>query len=468
MLEMTSKLTNLCTDLAQIVGDKHVLTGQDTAAWQSDWTGQFPSNPLAVVRPADTEEVSQVMRYAYAHDISVVPVAGNTGLTGGSQANGKLVLSIERLSTIGEINVGARVTTMGAGVIVDAIDAAAEAHGLTFPLSFGASGSARLGGVLSTNAGGANVLRYGTARELCLGIEAVLPNGDVIDLLSPLRKNNTGFDLRNLLIGAEGQLGIITAATVKLFPRPNDHFTLLVGMDDLAQTSALLNAFQDASNGQLVAFEYMCSGYFDLLHAKHPGKFPSFAVPPANGMLIEVSAQHQIDEDPLMQVLEEAFNKGWVNDALVAQNESQRQEMWHMREISAELIFAHPHAIDTDIAVPLDLICAYLKEVRAKLKTIDTECLELTVGHMGDGNLHVAVHPSSDDPEKMAALRDAIEAQAVSMGGTFSAEHGIGLCKLSAMAQHKNAIQLDLMREIKAVFDPKGLMNSGKYLPDPA
>lgn len=467
MPEMTSETANLCTDLAKIVGDRHVLTGQDTAPWQCDWTGQFPSTPLAVVRPADTREVSQVMRYASTNHIPVVPVAGNTGLTGGSQANGKLVLSVERLSMIGEINVAARVTTMGAGVVVDAIDAAAEAHGLTFPLTFGASGSARLGGVLSTNAGGANVLRYGTARELCLGVEVVLPNGDVIDLLSPLRKNNTGFDLRNLLIGAEGQLGIITTATVKLFPRPSHHFTALVAMDDLARTSALLNAFQDASNGQLVAFEYMSSGYFDLLRAKHPGKFPGFAATPANGMLIEVSAQHQLMEPSLMQVLEEALENSWISDALVAQNEGHRQEMWHMREISAEMIFAHPHAIDTDIAVPLDLIDSYLNQVRAKLKMIDPECREMTVGHMGDGNLHVAVHPSTNDPEKMAALRDAIESQAVSMGGTFSAEHGIGLCKLTAMAQHKDATQLGLMREIKAVFDPKGLMNSGKYLPNP-
>lgn len=459
-------MSDLIEALSAIVGPAQVLTGPDTAPWDSDWTGQYQGKPLAVVRPADRDQVAALLRLANVRNLSVVPVSGNTGLNGGALGTGAIVVSLTRMNRIREIRPNARVAVVEAGVIVDSLNAAAEDHGLIFPLAFGASGSAMIGGVLATNAGGANVLRYGNTRDMCLGLEAVLPDGRVLDLMQALHKNNSGFDLRDLLIGAEGQLGIITAAVMKLHPAPTQRVTAMVAMPALEPAPALLNRLQDASGGAVVAFEFMprsfIKGHLALISdAREP-----FDAPYPVNLLVELAATRAGGLDAILEeVLAERMEAGEVSDAVIAQNEAQRREMWVRREAAAEIAFARHPVLDTDIAVPIDRVADYLRRIEPRLRSIDPGCEVLSVAHLGDGNIHYTCWPSRDDAGLKAALRAEIDALATDMNGTFSAEHGVGLSKLAPMARHKDPVALEVMRAIKAALDPKRILNPGKTIP---
>ncbi|RWR27614.1 FAD-binding oxidoreductase [Sinirhodobacter populi] len=451
--------------LAAIVGPANVLTGADTARWSRDWTGDYEGVPLAVVRPANRDEVSAVLRFANENGIPVVPVSGNTGLNGGARGTDAIVLSVERMNRIREIRPAARVAVVEAGVVIDALNAAAEEHGLIFPLSFGASGSALIGGVLSTNAGGSNVIRYGNTRDLCLGLEIVLADGRVMDLMQALHKNNSGFDLRDLMIGAEGQLGIITAAVMKLSPRPADRVTAMVAMEDLDPATDLLNDLQDASDNAVVAFEFMPRGFIEgHLEINPAAREPFDARHPVN-LLVELTATRPGGMDEVLEeVLANWMERGIVTDAVIAQNEAQRREMWARRESSAEISFRKHPVIDTDIAVPREMVARYLREIEPRLRAVDPDCEMFSVAHLGDGNIHYNVYPT--DAALMAPLRAEIDALAMEMDGTFSAEHGVGISKLAPMARYKDPVALDVMRAIKAALDPKGILNPGKTLPE--
>lgn len=451
--------------LAAIVGPANVLTGADTARWARDWTGEYEGQPLAVVRPANTAEVSAILRHANAQGIPVVPVSGNTGLNGGARGTGALVLSVERMNRIREIRPGARVAVVEAGVIVDTLNTAAEDHGLIFPLSFGASGSALIGGVLSTNAGGSNVIRYGNTRDLCLGLEVVLADGRVMDLMQALHKNNSGLDLRDLMIGAEGQLGIITAAIMKLSPRPVERVTAMVAMEELDPATDLLNDLQDASGNAVVAFEFMPREFIDGHLEINPAAREPFDAPHPVNLLIELTATRPgALGDVLEEVLSGWMERGIVTDAVIAQNEAQRREMWARRESSAEISFRKHPVIDTDIAVPREDVARYLREIEPRLRALDPDCAVMSVAHLGDGNIHYNVWPT--DPALLDALRAEIDALAMEMQGTFSAEHGVGISKLAPMARYKDPVALEAMRAIKAALDPKGILNPGKTLPE--
>ncbi|MFT4013536.1 MAG: FAD-binding oxidoreductase [Paracoccus sp. (in: a-proteobacteria)] len=459
-------MADLITELGGILGSDRVLTGADTAKWDQDWTAQYRGSPLAVVRPADRDQVAAVLRLASARGVPVVPVSGNTGLNGGALGQGAIMLSLDRLNRIREIRPDTRIAVVEAGVIVAALDAAAEAHGLTFPLAFGASGSAMIGGVLSTNAGGANVLRYGNARDLCLGLEVVLADGRVLDLMQALHKNNSGFDLRDLMIGAEGQLGIITAAIMKLHPRPAARVTAMVAMPALEPAMGLLNALQDATGGAVLAFEFMPRAHIEGHLKIDPKAREPFDAPYPVNLLIELAASRaDALADVLEQALAERLGTGEVADAVIARNETQRDEIWARREAAAEIAFRRAPVLDTDIAVPLGRVADYLRQIEPRLRALDPGCEVLSVAHLGDGNIHYTCWPSSGDAGLMAALRAEIDALAVEMKGTFSAEHGVGLSKLAPMARHKDPVALDVMRAIKAVLDPAGILNPGKTLP---
>ena len=466
MMEMDDRIQALHARLQAIVGSEQIFTGNETDRWAKDWTGQFEGRPLAVVRPGTCEEVAAVLRLANQYRIPVVPIAGNTGLNGGAYGPGSILVSVERMNRIREIRRDARVAVVEAGVIVAALDSAVEQDGLTFPLAFGAAGSAMIGGVLSTNAGGSNVLRYGNVRDLCLGLEVVLPDGRILDLMTALKKDNSGFDLRDLIIGAEGQLGIITAAIMKLHPRPAYHATALVALEDLRVAPALLNAFQDASGNAVTAYEFMSRNYvagYEKLMPK-ARRFFDTAYPAV--LLVELATvRNEALEELLETVLADALERGILADAVIAQSDMQRQEMWALREAAAELAFHRHPVIDTDIAVPLERIAEYMDRIPEIMRAIDPGFSDIAVAHFGDGNIHYTVWPSKNDPIVEAALRAAIDALAVDMGGTFSAEHGIGLCKLPSMARHKNVSALDMMLAIKTAFDPKGILNPGKTLP---
>ena len=468
----------LIPKLQQIVGVQHVLTGADAAPFGRDWTGKYSGQPSCVVQPANTGEVSQVVKLAAATQTPVVPVAGNTGLAGGTYAKDAIMLSVARLNRICEINVSARTARVEAGVVLGALHEAAEEKDLIFPLIFGARGSAMIGGVLSTNAGGSNVLRYGNTRVLCLGLEVVLPSGEVMNLMSALHKDNSGYDLRDLFIGAEGTLGIITGAILKLMPKPNAYATAMVSVPSLVQALSLLNKLQKATGGLVEAFEYMPRTYMERLATCRPDLRPPFEKAYDINILVELGATAPRDvtpdtngDLPLVRLLEDIlaamFDEGLVLDAVVARSDAQRKEMWQRRELAAEITLSRLPIVDSDIALPLDGIATFLEKIEARLPRLDRGAETITVGHLGDGNLHYAIWPSSDDPALMDRLREAVEDVVAELGGSFSAEHGIGLSKKNTMMRRKDRVALCVMRQIKRAIDPQDIMNPGKMLPEP-
>ncbi|WP_425071259.1 FAD-binding oxidoreductase [Sagittula sp. S175] len=461
-------------DLKRALGDGAVLTGADMAPWSQDWTGQYAWTPLCVVRPRSTEEVAAVMRLAHAAGVAVVPVSGHTGLSGGTQAEGAVMLSLDRLDEIEEIRPEARLARVGAGVILSNLHDAVAAHGLCFPMTFGAKGSARIGGILATNAGGSNVLRYGNTRDLVLGLEAVLADGRVVDLMSELHKNNTGFDLRHLLIGSEGTLGVITRAVLKLVPAPKAFATAMVAAETLDAALVLLNRLQEMTGGAVEAFEFMPRAYMEAYAAMHPEARAPFDDVYDVNILVELGATAPRDvtpgpdgEVPLASYLEEVlatlFEEGLVMDAVVAQSDAQRSAFWARREAAAEVSLSRRPAVVNDVAVPLDYVARFLDTARDRVAAIDPQAQDMTVAHLGDGNLHYVVWISD------AGLKDpvmqAVEDVVLSLGGSFSAEHGIGTSKLPSMARRKDPVALDMMRAIKQALDPKGILNPGKTVP---
>lgn len=468
--------TEILPRLAALLPADRIVTGPDMARWSTNWSGEDRWTPLAVIRPANREEVAAVIRLANELGIPVVPVSGNTGMAGGTRAEGALMLSLDRMNRIREVCPEARVAVAEAGVILSTLHESVEAHGLIFPLFFGARGSAMLGGALSTNAGGSNVLRYGNARALCLGLEVVTPTGEVMDLMSALHKDNSGYDLRDLLIGAEGTLGIITAAVVKLFPKPRAYATAMVATGSVRDAVALLNTVQAETGGAVEAFEYMPAAYIDAHLTRYPDARPPFDTRHAVNVLLELGAVAERDAVAgpdgvvpiaahLENVLARAFGAGLVADAVVAQNEAQRAEMWARREAAAELALLKTPFIDADVAVRPDLLDALLERIEARARALDPGMEFLNVAHLGDGNLHVAGWPTRDDPALMKAVARAIEEEVVALGGSFSAEHGVGLFKKPAMAAHKDPVALAVMGRIKAALDPNGVLNPGKVIP---
>lgn len=467
----------LTARLIDIVGSDHVIEGEDRTAYADDVTGKFKGLPLIVVRPANTEQVSAVLRLAHETGTSVIPAGGRTGLTGGTMAPDGILLSLERLNTIEEINTKGRTARVGAGVILQDLRNAAEENGLVFPLTFGAQGSARIGGVMSTNAGGSNVLRYGNTRDLILGVEVVLADGQIMNLMSALHKNNSGYDLRHLVIGAEGTLGIITRAVVKLVPAPRARATAMVAVSSLGDALELLHSIQAASEGAVEAFEYMPGTYVraavDMMsHLRQP-----FDDDHDINIMIELAATaaHMTTpgsdgQVPLVTLLEETLGEMLederVLDAVVAQNDAQRTAMWSLREAAGPVMLGPQSVfVDTDIAVPLDLVEAFLTRASARILEIDPGARDMAVAHLGDGNIHYTMYPSKDDPALKDRLMEAVEDISQQLGGSFSAEHGVGYSKLPSMRRRKDPVALAAMRAIKEALDPKGILNPGKLIP---
>ena len=467
----------LIADLQALLGASHVLTGGDRAAYTSDWTGNFTADPLAVARPASTEQVAATLRIAAKHGVAVVPVSGRTGLVGGAMTTGGLMISVERLNQIREIRPQSRIAVVEAGVILDRLHDAAEAEGLYFPLWFGARGSAMIGGVLSTNAGGSNVLRYGSTRALCLGLEVVLADGRVLNLMSELHKDNSGYDLRDLFIGAEGTLGIITAAVMKLVPRPRAYATATLAARSLSDALVLLNRLCEVTGGAVEAFEYMPESFMRRLAEARPDIRQPFTPRQSVNILVELGATAPRDAIPdangdvpiqslLQDVLAAMMEDGMVLDAEIAQNESQRRAMWQRRELAAEITTARKPAIDTDIALPLDQVETFLTRMAARLPILDPGAEDMCVAHLGDGNVHYSVFPTRDDPALYDKVVEAVEDEVQTLRGSFSAEHGVGLSKRRSMARRKDPVALDVMRSVKAALDPDNRMNPGKVIPD--
>lgn len=459
---------NILAELSKITGPEHVLKGSDTARYAHDSTGNYNATPIAVVRPADTDQVSAIVKLANASKTPIVPVSGNTGLVGGTYADGAVLISLERLNTIHEIRPDARIAIVGAGTVIAAIQDAVEDHNLIFPLLFGARGSAMIGGALSTNAGGSNVLRYGNTRALCFGVEVVTPTGEVMNLMSELHKDNSGYDLKDLFIGAEGTLGIITKAVLRLFPKPTSYATAMVAVPSLADALILLNRLQNETAGAVEAFEFMPGIYMD----RHKAHFPNARLPFEDSydvnILVEVAttSPSMSVSDILETCLGEMLEDERVLDAVIAQNEAQRAEMWQRREAAAEVTFAITPRVDSDICVAIDKVPDFFELIAPRIAALDPDAGTMYVSHLGDGNIHFSVYPTRDDAALAGQFVEEIESVVKSLGGSFSAEHGVGLSKRPSMARRKDTAALDAMRLIKTALDPNHIMNPGKVLPD--
>jgi len=470
-------MSEFIATLRNLVGEAHVLTEGDLSAWERDWRGRRQGKALAVVRPGSTEDVAQVVRACAAFGVPIVPQGGNTSLSVGStpDASGReLVLSLTRMNAVRATDLANLTMTVEAGCILQSVQAAAESAGLLFPLSLAAEGSCTIGGNLGTNAGGTQVLRYGNTRDLCLGLEVVTPQGEVWNGLTGLRKDNTGYDLRNLMIGSEGTLGIITAATLKLFPRPAARLTAWAAVASMEQAVALLALAQRRLGADLTGFEVM--GRFALsLVAKH---MPQLRVPFVDqegaeyGVLLENSDSESEDHARARfeALLEAAFESGCVADAVVAENLGQAGQLWHIRE-SIPLAQAQEGLnIKHDISVPISRIPAFVLETDALLAREIPGVRLVNFGHLGDGNLHYNVQaPEAADAaaflrEREGDVNDLVYAAVARFGGSFSAEHGVGALKVETLSQYQSPVALAMMRSIKQALDPQNLMNPGRVI----
>jgi FAD/FMN-containing dehydrogenase len=475
---MMTLIADLIADLMGALGANHVLTGDDLAKYRHEWTQHYPSNPCAVARPADTAQVAETLRIAARHGVPVVPVSGLTGLVGGAYTDGGLMISVERLNRIREIRADARIAIVEAGVVLDRLHEAAEAANLYFPLWFGARGSAMIGGVLSTNAGGSNVLRYGSTRALCLGLEVVLADGRVLNLMSELHKDNSGYDLKQMFIGAEGTLGVITAAVMKLVPRPRAYATATLAVRSLPDALVLLNQLREATGGLVEAFELMPASYMRRLSEARPDvSLPFGGKRYGTNILVEIAATAPRDTMPdaagdvpltslLQDTLAALMETGAILDAEIAQTEAQRRAMWQRRELAAEITVDRQPTIDTDICLPLDKVAEVLDRIHARLPALDPGAETLHIAHLGDGNIHFTVYPTRDDPALSDAVIETVEDEVQALGGSFSAEHGVGLSKKPSMKRRKDPVALDIMRAVKAAVDPGNRMNPGKIIPE--
>ena len=462
--------------LRACLGDSNVLVDGDLDAYQVDWRKRYRGRALAVARPSCTDEVAAVVRLCATHGVPIVPQGGNTGLVGGGvpDASGdQLLLSLSRMRRVRAVDTDNLTATVEAGCVLQAVQDEAEAHDLLFPLRLGSEGSCTIGGNLASNAGGTQVLRYGNARELCLGLEVVTASGDVWDGLAGLRKDNTGYDLRDLFIGSEGTLGIITAATMKLFPRPAATLTALAACPDIDAAIGLLRRARMHLDAGLTGFEVM--GAFALqLQARH---FPLLRNPlPASPwtVLLELAAGDATEASQrLSSLMEEAEGLGLASDAVVAGNLAQAHALWELRE-SIPLAQAREGLnIKHDVALPVSAIPDFLRHMDTSLDALVPGVRMVVFGHLGDGNLHFNVQAPEGMPaaeflhQHETALNQTVYDAVLARGGTFSAEHGIGALKVDELAKRKSPVALGMMRAIKQALDPQGLLNPGRVLPPP-
>jgi len=465
---------NLLQQLRDTVGAAHVITEGDRSAWERDWRRRWHGRSLAVVRPGSTSEVAAVVRACAAAGVAIVPQGGNTGLVGGGvpdDSGTQLLLSLQRLNRIRAIDEANLTLTADAGCVLQTLQEAAAARGLLLPLSLAAEGSCTIGGNLATNAGGTQVLRWGNARDLCLGLEVVTAQGDVWDGLSGLRKDNTGYDLRDLFIGSEGTLGLITAATLKLAPLPAATTTALAACNTLDNCVALLTLARQRLGAGLTGFEVMGRFALDLV-ARH---FPTLPRPlPDASWTVLLEHSDTEGEAPARArfeaLLGAAIEAGTVDDAVVAESLAQSQALWQLRE-SIPLAQAEEGLnIKHDIAVPVSAIPGFVARADAALQARWPGVRLVNFGHLGDGNLHYNVQapPGGDGARFLADEEQAVNAlvfdEVARCGGSFSAEHGIGALKRDELAARKSPVALQMMRAIKAALDPQGLMNPGRVL----
>jgi D-lactate dehydrogenase (cytochrome) len=461
----------LIAQFSAIVGDKYAVTdAADIAPYVTEERGLFQGRSPLVLRPGSTAEVSAICKLATEHRVALVPQGGNTGLVGGQTPhNGEVVVSTRRLDKIREIDTASNTMTCEAGVVLQVAQQRASEVDRLFPLSLGAEGSCTIGGNLSTNAGGTAALAYGVAREMAIGLEVVLADGRILNGLSKLKKDNTGYDLRNLFIGAEGTLGIITAATLKLFPKPRAVETAFVGLKSPADALKLLSIAQNEAAGTLTSFELLADIAVDFsvrhgidirdpLDSKHRWY-----------VLMELSSSRDDVDTTLESILAEGMDQGIVDDAVIAANLSQRSAFWKLRDEMSAAQKPEGGSIKHDISVPVAAVPDFIEQANAAVVKLIPGARPVPFGHLGDGNIHYNVSQpvgadTADFLERWHAVNTVVFEIVLRMGGSISAEHGIGVLKRDELPEVKDKVAIEMMRAIKAAFDPLGIMNPGKVL----
>lgn len=460
--------------MAGIVGAKNVITDADAMVpYLKEWRDLFRGKAQGIVRPGSTAEVAELVKLAAETGTVLVPQGGNTGLVGGQipiSEGREVILSLQRLDKIRAVDTDGDTMIVEAGVTLKRAQDAAEAAGRLFPLSLASEGSCTIGGNLSTNAGGTAVLAYGNARELCMGLEVVLPDGRIWNGLRQLRKDNTGYDLKNLFIGAEGTLGIITAAVLKLFPAPAARATAFLAVPDPAAALELLNAAKAGAGGTLTTFELMPRIGMDFVLRHASGTRDPLSEPSPWYVLMEVSAQQASGLDEHVEAfLGEALEKGIVTDAALAGSLTQRADFWKLREMLSEVQTYEGGSIKHDVSVPIHATPEFLARAIAAVEAMVPGCRPVPFGHLGDGNIHFNVsQPVGADKAGFLArwseMNEAVHAIVSELHGSISAEHGIGRLKRDLLPGVKDPVELDLMRTIKKTLDPKGILNPGSVL----
>lgn len=475
---MTNKPTPETLDqFAAIVGETYALRNkEDVASYVVDARGRYTTGASLVLRPKSVEEVSAILKLATETGTTIVPQGGNTGLVGGGiPVHGEMfavILSLARMNRIIDVDPASNTIVVEAGAILQNIQDAADNVDRLFPLSLGSQGSCQIGGNIGTNAGGTGVLAYGNTRDLIMGLEVVLPTGEIWNGLSRLRKDNTGYDLKNLFVGAEGTLGVVTKAVLKLFPKPAGREVAFVGLKTPVAALELLNRAKAKAGNNLTGFEFMCkrSLAFTVKHAQNKSRHP-FEQEHEWAILIEISSGHSAEDarQTLEIILESAFEDEIIDDAVIANSVAQQNTFWQLREDMSHAQKPEGASIKHDVSVPVGLVPTFIERANPAVEAIVPGCRIVDFGHMGDGNLHYNVsQPVGWDVEKFfefeSKINEVVYAILTDLGGSISAEHGIGQMKRKSLAKIKDPVALSMMKRLKAEFDPSNVLNPGKIL----
>ena len=466
---------DLIERLGAIVGERGlVVADHEREPFETDWRGQYHGRAAAVVKPASTDEVARVVTLLAQQKIAMVPQGGNTSLCGASvpdESGTQVVINLSRMNRVRNVDTDNDTMTVEAGCILETLQGVADEHGRFFPLSLAAQGSCEIGGNLSTNAGGTGVLRYGNTRELVLGLEVVLPDGRIWNGLRGLRKDNTGYDLKHLFVGAEGTLGIITAAVMKLFPKPRSRATAFVAIENPAAAVTLLSKLRETCGGRISGYEIIARVCVDLVLKHMPDSRDPLPTRHPWYVLVELSDSAQ--GDALGQVMEEslgaAAEEGLIVDAMIAASEAQRDVLWRIREDIPEAQKLDGASIKHDISVPVSSVAEFISRADVALAAHFPDIRIVAFGHVGDGNIHYNCS-KSERQEADAFFAQASEVNHIvyevvnSLRGSISAEHGLGVLKRDEIKLYKSPLELEMMRAIKNALDPHGLMNPGKVL----
>lgn len=460
-------MTDLIAALADIVDKPGLLTGGDIGPRYTDTRGHGPAGtPACVVRPTSTEQVSAILKLCFEHGRPVVAQGGMTGLVGGgAPGDGDVVLSLERMNAIEEIDETGRTMTAEAGAVLETAQSVVDDAGMMMPVDLGARGSATLGGLISTNAGGNRVIRYGMMRQSVLGLEAVLADGTILSSMNRMLKNNAGYDLKQLFIGSEGTLGIVTRCVVRLAPKPLSTRTAFVGIDDFESVVGFLSFLDSKLGGGLGAFEVMWSGYYDFVREKCPSLKPP--LPPDHQYYVVtemLGADPNGDAELFDAVLETAHAQHLIQGGVVAQSESDREDLWAIREGAGEGMRQIAPLFTYDVSMPILTMDDFGTRAIADIEAEFPGATTLILGHMGDGNLHAVVAVSDGSAEAHKKVNDILYGIVRDLGGSVSAEHGIGTEKKDYLSWSRTDAELDIMRALKRTLDPKGILNPGKVI----